>query len=241
MLYIISNTIKLLIGQERNYNKNGENMSDIVKLENSKIPKGEVSLVGLGRLGLRTALNLIQAHRGGPETIYAIDGQKISIDDLIFRMHGAQIGEFKVDFLKRLVGEGFNKEIIPITQDITPENIELIKGDVICIEIAGGDTLKTTSEIIKHAQANGALTISTIGVFGIGEEEIIVKDISQLDDDNPIVEFLKNEGITENHLLIGTGKLIRDWEPVTPYTLDRISAVITGEVLKLLHKKNQEK
>ncbi len=216
-------------------------MTDIIKLENSKVPKGEVSLVGLGRLGLRTALNLIQVHRGGPKTVYAIDGQKISIDDLIFRMHGAEIGEYKVDFIKRLAGEGFNKEIIPIGHDISLENIEFIKGDVVCIEIAGGDTLKITSEIIKHAQANGALTVSTIGVFGIGGEEIIVKDISELENDNPIVEFLKNEGITENHLLIGTGKLIRDWEPVTPYTLDRISAVITGEVLKLLEKKNSEK
>lgn len=212
-------------------------MNSIEELENEKIPKGEVSLVGLGRLGLRTALNLIQAHRGGPIKVYAIDGQKISIDDLIFRMYGAEIGEYKVDFLKRLAGEGFNKEIIPINQDISTENLELIKGDVVCIEIAGGDTLKTSSEIIKYARSQGALTISTLGVFGIGEEEIIVKDISELENNNPIVEFLKNEGITDNHLLIGTGKLIRDWEPVTPYTLDRISSVITREVLKLLKKK----
>lgn len=216
-------------------------MTEITKMENLKVPKGEVSLVGLGRLGLRTALNLIQTHRGGPGIVYAIDGQKISIDDLIFRMYGAEIGEYKVDFLKRMAGEGFSKEIIPITQDINKTNLELIKGDVVCIEIAGGDTLKTTSEIIKHAQANGALTVSTMGVFGIGEEEIIVKDISELENDNPIVEFLKNEGITENHLLIGTGKLIRDWEPVTPYTLDRISEVIVAEVLKLLNQKNKEK
>lgn len=212
-------------------------MNIIEELENKKVPEGEVSLVGLGRLGLRTALNLIQVHRGGPGKVYAIDGQKISIDDLIFRMHGANVGEYKVDFLKRLVGGGFNKEIVPINQDITTKNLELIKGDVVCLEIAGGDTLKITSEIIKHAQDNGALTISTVGVFGIGGEEIIVNDISDLKNDNPIVEFLKNEGITDNHLLIGTGKLIRDWEPVTPYTLDRISAVITGEILKLLKEK----
>ncbi len=212
-------------------------MNSIEKLENSKIPRGEVSLVGLGRLGFRTALNLIQVHRGGPKTVYAIDGQKISIDDLIFRMHGAEISEYKVDFLKRLAGEGFNKEIISVPQNINSENIDLIKGHVVCIEIAGGDTLKTSSEIIKQAHSQGALTISTMGVFGIGEEEIIVKDISELENDNPIVEFLKNEGITDNHLLIGTGKLIRDWEPVTPYTLDLISTIMTREVLKLLKKK----
>ena len=215
-------------------------MIDIEELENSKVPRGEVSLVGLGRLGLRTALNLIQTHRGGPKTVYAIDGQKISIDDLIFRMYGAEINEYKVDFLKRFAGEGFHKEIIPITQNITSKNLELIKGDVVCIEIAGGDTLKTSSEIIQYAHSQGALTVSTMGVFGIGEEEIIVKDISELENDNPIVEFLKNEGITDNHLLIGTGKLIRDWEPVTPYTLDLISNIITREVLKLLKKKTDK-
>lgn len=219
----------------------GGKMNSIEELENEKIPRGEVSLVGLGRLGLRTALNLIQVHRGGPKTVYAIDGQKISIDDLIFRMHGAKIGEYKVDFLKRLAGEGFNKEVIPVPQNINPENIDLIKGQVVCIEIAGGDTLKTSSEIIKQAHSQGALTISTMGVFGIGEEEVIVKDISELENDNPIVDFLKNEGITDNHLLIGTGKLIRDWEPVTPYTLDLISTIMTREVLKLLKKKTLDK
>lgn len=217
--------------------ENGEKMSNIEKLENSKVPIGEVSLVGLGRLGLRTALNLIQVHRGGPNIVYAIDGQKISVDDLIFRMYGADINEYKVDFLKRFAGEGFHKEIIPINHNITSENMELIKGDVVCIEIAGGDTLKTSSEIIKYAHSQKALTISTMGVFGIGEEEIIVKDISELENDNPIVEFLKNEGIKENHLLIGTGKLIRDWEPVTPYTLDQISNIMAQEILKLLQKK----
>jgi predicted ThiF/HesA family dinucleotide-utilizing enzyme len=215
-------------------------MDNIKELENKKVPKGEVSLVGLGRLGLRTALNLIQAHRGGPKTIYVIDGQRISIDDLIFRMYGAEIGEYKVDFLKRMVGDGFNKEIIPISQDINSENIELVKGDVVCLEIAGGDTLNISSKIIKNAKSREALTISTMGVFGIGEEEIIVENISDLDIDNPIVEFFKNEGI-KNHLLVGTGKLIRDWEPVTPYTLDKIGEIMTAEILKLLEKKNKSK
>ncbi|MCK9152528.1 hypothetical protein [Methanobacterium alcaliphilum] len=212
-------------------------MNQINEMENKKIPKGKVSLVGLGRLGLRTSLNLLQAHRGGPELVYAIDAQKISIDDLIFRMYGGKIGEYKVDFLKRLVGEGFSKEIVAIPEDITRENINLVKGDVVCIEIAGGDTLKITSDIIKHAHLNDAMTISTVGVFGIGEEEISVQDISEADETNPIVKTLKENGITRNHLLIGTGKLIRDWEPVTPYMLDKISAVIAAEILKLLKSK----
>jgi predicted ThiF/HesA family dinucleotide-utilizing enzyme len=213
-------------------------MNNIKELENKKVPKGEVSLVGLGRLGLRTALNLIQAHRGGPKKIYVIDGQRISIDDIIFRMYGGEIGEYKVDFIKRIVGDGFNKEIIPVSHDINSENMELVKGDVVCLEIAGGDTLNISSEIIKNARSREALTISTMGVFGIGEEEIIVENISDLDIDNPIVEFFKNERITD-HLLVGTGKLIRDWEPVTPYTLDKISEIMTAEILKLLEKKNK--
>lgn len=212
-------------------------MDDIAEMENEKVPTGEVSLVGLGRLGLRTALNLLQSHRGGPKLIYTIDGQKISIDDLIFRMYGGEIGEYKVDFLKRFIGEEFNKEIINIAEDITPENIKSIKGDVVCIEIAGGNTLKTTSEIIKQAHSKGASTISTMGIFGIGEEKIEVQDISEADESNPIVKTLKEMGIKENHILVGTGKLIRDWEPVTPSMLDKISAVISAEILKLLQMK----
>ncbi|MBV1768346.1 MAG: hypothetical protein KUA29_08660 [Methanobacterium sp.] len=216
-------------------------MENIMEMENKKVHLGEVSLVGLGRLGLRTALNLIQTHRGGPQTVYALDAQKVSIDDLIFRMYGAEIGEYKVEFLKRLAGKEFNKQILPISENITPYNLNLIKGDVVCVEIAGGDTLKTTTNIIKKAHDIGAFTISTCGVFGIGGENIIVQDISKMDDDHPIVGFLKKKGIIKNHVLVGTGKLIRDWEPVTPYILDQISQAITTEILKLLKKKNDTK
>lgn len=37
-----------------------------------------MTLIGLGRLGIRTGLNLTQIHRGGPQKITAIDSQKIS-------------------------------------------------------------------------------------------------------------------------------------------------------------------
>lgn len=37
---------------------------DIAELEKRKSPHGEVTLVGAGRLGFRTALNLMQIHRG---------------------------------------------------------------------------------------------------------------------------------------------------------------------------------
>ena len=48
----------------------------IQEMENSLIPKGSIDLVGFGRLGLRTGINLIQIHRGGPSKITVIDGQK---------------------------------------------------------------------------------------------------------------------------------------------------------------------
>jgi predicted ThiF/HesA family dinucleotide-utilizing enzyme len=45
---------------------------------------------------------------------------------------------------------------------------------------------------------------------------------------------LRKEGITENHLVLTTNKLIRDNEPVTPYTLDEVAKIITMNALKLL-------
>ena len=119
--------------------------------------------------------------------------------------------------------------------------MDLITGDVVVIEIAGGNTIPTAAEIIKHTQKNGSKTISTAGIFGIGDEEIIVKDISEFDDKNPAVNELRKEGIVENHLIISTNKFIRDSIPITPYVLDNIANTITKEALKLLIEKNNEK
>lgn len=209
---------------------------NLEEMEKKKAPWGEVTLVGLGRLGLRTALILMQAHRGGPARITVIDGQKISADDVIFRTLGGAVGQYKVDLLKRLAGEGFNKEIRAIPEHISEENIGLIWGDVVCVEIAGGDTLPVTAEIIRHAQKSGASTISTMGVFGIGTVRVRSVDIGRADPKNPIVAYLRRQGIRD-HRLVGTGKLIRDWEPVIPPVLDRISLVIASEILKMLREK----
>ena len=51
---------------------------------------------------MRIGINLIQVHRGGPKIIGAFDGQKIDGGDVIFRLLGAENGENKPDFLKRL-------------------------------------------------------------------------------------------------------------------------------------------
>ena len=208
---------------------------EIKKMEDAQVPKGRIDLIGCGRLGLRIAINLMQVHRGGPKVIGAFDGQKISGGDIIFTLYGAEIDESKPDFIKRLCthDEEFRK-VISYPKYITEDTIDLIKGDVVIIVIAGGNTIPTAANIIKHAHAKGAKTIGTAGIFGFGDENIEIKDISEYDDSNPAVEELRKEGITENHLVITTNKLIKDNEPVTPYTLDEVAKIITINALKLL-------
>ena len=188
----------------------------IQEIENSRIPKGRIDLIGFGRLGLRVGIHLIQVHRGGPKEIGVFDGQKIDGGDIIFTMKGAKVGEYKSDFLNKLCthDESFRK-IISVCEDITPDNLDLIKGDVVAIQIAGGKT------------------ISTAGIFGFGDETVEVRDISEFED-NPAVDELRKEGITENHLIVTTNKLLRDKEPITPYTLDEVAKQITKTSLKLL-------
>lgn len=211
------------------------NIDEIQKMEDKRVPKGKIDLIGCGRLGLRIAINLMQVHRGGPKVIGAFDGQKISGGDVIFTLLGAEVGEAKPDFIKRLCthDEDFRK-IESYTEYITEKNINLIDGDVVIIVIAGGNTISTAAEIIKHAHKRGAKTIGTAGIFGFGNEDIEIKDISEYDNNNPAIEELRAQGITENHLILTTHKLIRDLEPVTPYTLDEVAKIITMNALKLL-------
>lgn len=215
------------------------NDDEIQQIEDSRVPKGKIDLIGVGRLGLRIGINLMQAHRGGPKIIGAFDGQKISGGDVIFTILGAEIGQSKSEFLKSLCthDEDFRK-IESHSENITKENIDLIDGDVVIIVIAGGNTISTAAEIIKHAHKRGAKTIGTAGIFGFGDENIEIKDISEYDNNNPAVEELRAQGITENHLVLTTNKLIRDNEPVTPYTLDEVAKYITMNALKLLRDKN---
>ena len=214
---------------------------EIQKIEDKRVPKGRIDLIGCGRLGLRIAINLMQVHRGGPKTIGAFDGQKIDGGDIIFTLYGAEVGQNKPDFIKQLCthSEEF-RNIISYPEYINDENIDLIEGDVVIIVIAGGNTISTASKIIKHAQKRGAKTIGTAGIFGFGDENIEIKDISEHDNSNPAVEELRAQGITENHLILTTNKLIRDREPVTPYTLDEVAKIITMNALKLLRDQNDK-
>ena len=213
----------------------------IQEMENNLIPKGSIDLVGFGRLGLRTGINLIQIHRGGPAKITVMDGQKISESDIIFLLKGAEVGTYKSDFLKKLSTHPADfREVVSVTEDISEDNIDLITGDVVVIEIAGGNTVPTAAKIIKKAHENGSKTIGTAGIFGIGDEDIIVKDISEFDDSNPAVNELRKEGIIKDHLILTTSTFIRDAIPITPYVLDDIANTLTKEALKLLIEKNNE-
>ena len=213
----------------------------IQEMENNLIPKGSIDLVGFGRLGLRTGINLIQIHRGGPSKITVIDGQKISASDIIFLLKGAEIGTYKSDFLKEISTHPKDfREVVSINEDINEDNLDLITGDVVVIEIAGGNTVPTAAKIIKKAHENGSKTLGTAGIFGIGNEEIIVKDISEFDDSNPVIEELRKEGIVKDHMVVTTSTFIRDSIPITPYVLDNIANTITKEALKLLIEKNNE-
>lgn len=212
---------------------------DIQKMEDRQVPQGRIDLVGCGRLGLRIAINLMQVHRGGPKTIGAFDGQKIDGGDVIFTLLGAKPGDNKTDFIKQLCthDEKF-RNIESHPEYIDEDNIDLLEGDVVIIVIAGGNTIPTAAKIIKHAQKRGVKTIGTAGIFGFGNENIEIKDISEYDDSNPAVEELRTHGICENHLILTTNKLIRDNEPITPYTLDEVAKIITMNALKLLSDKN---
>lgn len=214
---------------------------EIQKMEDKQVPRGRIDLIGCGRLGLRIGINLMQVHRGGPKIIGAFDGQKIDGGDVIFTLLGAEVGKSKPDFIKQLCthNEDFRK-VISYPEYIDDDNINLIEGDVVIIVIAGGNTIPTAAKIIKHAHKRGAKTIGTAGIFGFGNENIEIKDISEFDDTNPAVEELRAQGISENHLILTTNKLIRDNEPVTPYTLDEVANTITMNALKLLRDKNDQ-
>lgn len=209
----------------------------INEMESKMIPKGRIDLVGLGRLGLRTGINLIQVHRGGPKEIGAFDGQKISGSDIIFTLLGAKEEGYKTDFLKDICTHSDEyRKIISVPEYINEDNLKLIKGDVVIIEIAGGNTIPTAAAIINHVHSYGGKTISTAGVFGMGDNEIIVKDIGEFDNSNPAVNELRNCGIDKDHTIITTNKFIRDMEPVTPYILDKLAEKITQKSLELLNE-----
>ena len=54
----------------------------INEMESKMIPKGRIDLIGLGRLGLRTGINLIQVHRGGPKEMVLLMDRRFQVQIL---------------------------------------------------------------------------------------------------------------------------------------------------------------
>ena len=67
---------------------------DVEELEKMLKPRGEVSIIGCGRLGVRVAFDLLEVHRGGVEKLYIFDNAKIEENDIIHRKLGGKIGEY---------------------------------------------------------------------------------------------------------------------------------------------------
>jgi predicted ThiF/HesA family dinucleotide-utilizing enzyme len=199
---------------------------DVEELEKMLKPRGEVSIIGCGRLGVRVAFDLLEVHRGGVEKLYIFDNAKIEENDIIHRKLGGKIGEYKVDFIKRFFGDRVEAFRVNITKD----NLHLIKGDVAIICMAGGDTAPIRNGIIKYCEENGIKTIGTNGVFGI-DEKVKVSDAKYA---NGPVQYMDID--KEGHIVVGTGRFIRDGEPITPYTLDEVSKKMVIECLKILDK-----
>jgi len=196
---------------------------DIKVLEDKLKPKGTVSIIGCGRLGFRIVMDLLEVHRGGFEKIQIFDGARIDTNDIVHRKHGAKLGEYKVDFLK----EFFPERIEAFFEDINEKNIAKITGEVVLIVFAGGDTLPIRKKIVEYCKNTGRVAIGTNGVFGFNP---VIKIGDAVSEKGP-VEFLKME--TKGHMVVGTGKFIKDMEPITPYTLDEMAKRIVIESLKI--------
>ncbi|MCS3901938.1 ThiF family adenylyltransferase [Methanococcus voltae] len=209
-------------------NKNKDINKDINKdniqiLEDNLKPKGTITVLGAGRLGVRVVMDLLEVHRGGFEKIQVFDGAKIDKNDIIHRKYGAKVGEYKSKFLE----DFYPGKVEAISEHINATNIDKINGNIIVSVIAGGNTLKIRESVLNYALMNKKQFISTNGVFGI--EKPVKVEMSQ--EATGPVEYMKN---MPNHIVIGTGGLIRDNEPITPYTLDKMSELIvkTSLILK---------
>jgi len=196
---------------------------DVKQLEDKLKPKGTVSVIGCGRLGVRIIMDLLEVHRGGFEKIQVFDAAKIDMNDVVHRKYGGKVGDYKV----KLVKDFFEEKIDAVFEDITEKNIEKISGDIVLIVFAGGETLNLRKKIVEYCKNTGKVSIGTNGVFGL-YSEINVGDAKH---ESGPVEFLKMED--EGHLVVGTGKFIKDMEPITPYNLDDISKYMVIEALKI--------
>jgi predicted ThiF/HesA family dinucleotide-utilizing enzyme len=168
-------------------------------------------------------MDILEVHRGGFKKIEVFDAAKIDMNDVIHRKYGGKVGEYKVSFIK----DFFPEKIDAVFEDISKENLEKISGNIVLVVFAGGDTLNLRKKIIEYCKTTKKICIGTNGVFGLNCN-VKVGDAKY---ENGPVEFLKME--EEGHLVVGTGKFIKDMEPITPYSLDKIAEKMVIEALKI--------
>ncbi|WP_456481694.1 ThiF family adenylyltransferase [Methanopyrus sp.] len=208
----------------------------IEELELRKVPRGVVLLCGVGRLGFRVFLRLLETHRGGPERIVCVDGQSVEPDDIVHLKHGARIGENKAEFAARLGRVHPLREVHPEPEFVTEENAsELVntwRPDVVVITIAGGRTTPITAALAREARRLGAVTVSTGGVFGYGGEEVQVVRLEEAE--GPVAKELKEYGAPPDHVLVTTGRYIRDPDPITSMVLERVADKLAELALRAL-------
>ncbi len=209
---------------------------EIAELERRKRPRGTVLLCGVGRLGFRVFLKLLETHRGGPETIVCVDGQEVEPDDVIHLRHGARVGENKAEFCARLGRAHPDRDVVAVPEFVREETAEGLveewKPDAVVVTIAGGRTTPITARLARAGREVGATTISTGGVFGYGGEEVEVVRLREAS--GPVAEELRELGAPDDHLLVTTGRYIRDPDPITPTVLDRVARRLVEVALRSL-------
>jgi len=210
---------------------------DVREMEERKRPMGTVLLCGLGRLGIRVFVRLLDTHRGGPRTIVCYDGQRVDGNDTVHMSLGARIGENKARFAARLGARRTDRRVVGVPEYVGEGDAEGVvrrwRPDVVVSMIAGGRTTPVTAALARAASRVGAVSISTGGVFGFGDEDVSVVRLEEAE--GPPAEELRRFGAPGDHLVVTTGRFIRDPEPLSPVVLERVADAITVEVLRALH------
>jgi len=211
-------------------------MDRVLELESRLRPFGTLILLGAGRLGGRFLSRAVQVHRGGFREILVFDGAAVEENDY-FHLHlGASPGENKAVFFEKLYSVPGYREVKGFPFDFTEKNLSFLeKASVVVSTVAGGDTLPLVKRVAEFTGGREIPFVTTNGVFGFGDEEILVFEGVDEVTSGPAL-FLKEKGFTESQtvVFVGTGKLIRDGLPISPVILDRVAdAMLTVSLKKL--------
>ncbi len=220
----------------------------VLELERKLVSYGKVVVLGAGRLGIRLIKQLAMTHRGGFREIVVFDGAFVEENDYYHILLGAEVNENKASFAARrfLTPDTRYRVFYPIAKDFSMKESDLrwVKGaDVLVSTIAGGDTLSLVADVATYCEENAIAFITTNGVFGLGQEEILVFESLSEANVGPAVflkELLKERSKDLNITLVGTGKLIKDGLPITPMILDRLADKMAFLALKALYDRRSE-